>query len=56
MSIDEIKYALAKQLSTAHSLATAYGSIELDDELRQAINNALRPIMTTRLNQMEATQ
>ena len=56
MTIEEIRYALTKQLSTVHSLATSYGSIELDDELRQAINNALRPIMTTRLNQMEATQ
>jgi hypothetical protein len=53
MTIEEIRYALTKQLSTVHSLATSYGSIELDTELKLTIQTALKPILIARLNQME---
>jgi hypothetical protein len=46
---DRIAYALAKQLPTAHTIASSYGEIELDDELRTAVESALRPILEARL-------
>jgi hypothetical protein len=46
---DIISYALAKQLSAAHTLSGAYGDIALDDELVKAIDNAIRPILKRRL-------
>lgn len=42
-------YALWKQLPTAYAIASNYGGIELDDELRGAIDTAVRPILTRRL-------
>lgn len=41
-------YALSKQLSSAHTLASSYGDLELDDEMREAIATALRPIIERR--------
>ncbi|MFN7645268.1 MAG: hypothetical protein ACK5PW_19655 [Burkholderiales bacterium] len=49
MNADALSYALAKQLQTAHSLETAYGTVELDEELSAAVAAALRPILTARL-------
>ena len=46
-------YALSKQLSSAHTLASSYGDLELDDELRAAIEKAVRPILERRLKQAE---
>jgi len=44
-----LTYALAKQLITAHSLETSYGRLDLDDELRAAVDQAVRPILKQRL-------
>ena len=49
MERDQIASALTKQLHTAHSLLTDYGEVELDEELRMAIDRALRPILERRL-------
>ncbi|WP_222932171.1 hypothetical protein [Allochromatium humboldtianum] len=46
-------YAICKQLSSAHSLASSYGDLELDDELRAAVERAVRPILERRLKQAE---
>ena len=46
-------YALSKQLSSAHTLASNYGDLELDDELRAAVEGAVRPILERRLHQAE---
>ena len=45
--------ALSKQLSSAHTLASSCGDLELDDELRGAIDHALRPLLERRLHQAE---
>lgn len=50
---DTIRYALAKQLSTAHSLESNYGTVYLDAELIEAVARALRPILERRLEQAE---
>lgn len=44
-----LQYALAKQLPTAHTIASNYGDIELDEELRAAVEAAVRPILERRL-------
>lgn len=46
-------YAISKQLPTAREIHTDYGDIELDDELREAINDALSKILKNRLDSME---
>jgi hypothetical protein len=45
MNNQEISYALAKQLSRAHTLSTSYGDIELDAAMAAAVDKALRPIL-----------
>lgn len=45
---DLAAYALSKQLPTIYSLESNYGSIELDEELRRAVVNALEPIFRRR--------
>ncbi|WP_322999979.1 hypothetical protein [Castellaniella sp.] len=49
MNHDELTYALAKQLSSAHTLEGSYGAIDLDEELRAAVDAAVRPILERRL-------
>ncbi|MCG8643316.1 MAG: hypothetical protein MI862_26555 [Desulfobacterales bacterium] len=49
----DMQYALAKQLPTVKSLLSDYGEMELDDELRQAVEKALTPIIQRRLNPAE---
>lgn len=58
MNIEQIQYALAKQLDTAHTLSTDYGDLPIDAELQRAIAQALRPILDRRLDPDEpgATQ
>lgn len=46
-------YALSKQLSSAHTLASSYGDLELDDELRAAVEKAIKPILERRLKLAE---
>lgn len=43
-------YAISKQLPTACSLNSSYGELELDEEMRSAIEKALVPILEKRLN------
>ena len=49
----KLSYALSKQLSSAHTLASSYGDLELDDELRRAVERAVRPILERRLKLAE---
>lgn len=49
-----ISYAISKKLAAATAISTNYGDIELDDEMRAALDNALRPILKRRLNQLIA--
>ena len=49
-----LSYAISKQLAAATAISTNYGDIELDDEMRAALDNALRPILKRRLNQLIA--
>lgn len=44
-------YALAKQLPSAYALKTSYGQFDLDDEMRAAVEAALRPILTARMQE-----
>lgn len=46
----EIRYCLSKQLSTAHTLQTNYGDVEIDEEMQAAIAEALRGILERRLD------
>jgi hypothetical protein len=45
-----LSYAISKQLAAATAISTNYGDIPLDDEMRAALDNALRPILKRRLN------
>ncbi|MFY3630375.1 hypothetical protein ACOTFH_27370 [Achromobacter xylosoxidans] len=45
-----LSYAISKQLATAQYISTNYGDIPLDDEMRAAVDNAVRPILKRRLN------
>lgn len=54
MSHDEILYALAKQLASGHTLESSYGAIPLDEEMREAIDKAIRPILERRLKEVQA--
>lgn len=47
---DNLTYALSKQLASAYAISTSYGDIPLDDEMRAAVDNAVRPILKRRLN------
>ena len=46
---DARHHALARRLDRAMTLETAEGPIELDDELRRVVTDALRPILEARL-------
>jgi hypothetical protein len=48
--MNEYLYAIAKQLPTATAIMTNYGEIELDEEMRAAVEKALTPIFETRIN------
>ncbi|CUJ62391.1 hypothetical protein [Achromobacter xylosoxidans] len=47
---ESLSYAISKQLATAQYISTSYGDIPLDDEMRAAVDNAVRPILKRRLN------
>ena len=53
MTDEQLKasYALAKQLSTAYAIESTYGTLALDEELRAALEKALRPILEKRTNE-----
>ncbi|MCK7574866.1 MAG: hypothetical protein MZV65_41995 [Chromatiales bacterium] len=46
-------YAISKMLPSAYELGTNYGALPLDDEMRDAIARALRPILERRLKRAE---
>jgi hypothetical protein len=50
MDTNEMRYCLAKQLARAHSVQTDYGDFDLDEEMRDAVETALRPILERRLD------
>jgi hypothetical protein len=50
MDTNEMRYCLAKQLTRAHTLQTDYGDVALDDDMREAVEKALRPILEQRLD------
>lgn len=47
---ESLSYAISKQLATAQYISTSYGDIPLDDEMRAAVDNAVRPVLKRRLN------
>ncbi|EHK64807.1 hypothetical protein [Achromobacter arsenitoxydans] len=47
-----LSYAISKQLAAATTVTTGYGDIPLDDEMRAALDAALRTILKRRLNQI----
>ncbi len=49
----KIAYVLSKQLPTARSILSDYGRLPLDEELRMALEAALRPILARRLAQLD---
>ncbi|WP_200158175.1 hypothetical protein [Allochromatium vinosum] len=49
-------YAICKMVPTAYQIETNYGSLPLDDELRLAVERAVRPILERRLKQAEAKE
>ncbi|WP_454691167.1 hypothetical protein [Achromobacter aloeverae] len=49
-----LTYALSKQLSSARTLETSFGALDLDEELRIAVDAAVRPILKRRLNSLAA--
>ena len=48
---DSIRYALSKQTSSMESINTAYGGIDLDDELNQAVQDAVERVLYKRLRE-----
>lgn len=52
MDINETSYCLAKQLSTMNEIATSYGNFSLDDEMKQAVEKTLRPMLEKRLEKL----
>lgn len=51
MNRDDISYALAKQLSSATAIESNYGRLDLDEELRCAVDSAVRQILERRLDE-----
>lgn len=49
-----LSYAISKQLAAASAINTSYGDIPLDDEMRAALDAALRPVLKRRLNALLA--
>lgn len=52
MDINDTSYCLAKQLSSMDSIATDYGDIALDDEMKGAVEKTLRPMLEQRLEKL----
>lgn len=46
-------YAISKMVPSAYEIGTNYGALPLDDEMREAVARALRPILERRLKQAE---
>jgi len=50
---DEINYALNKQVNTVNAVHTNYGVIDMDLELAEAVGNALRTVLMSRLKRLD---
>ena len=50
---NEIQYAIAKQTSAMQSINTSYGEIDLDDELNQAVQDAVERVLYKRLGERQ---
>lgn len=48
--VEALSRAISVQLAAAVAINTAHGDIPLDDEMRAAVDNAVRPILKRRLN------
>lgn len=51
---EDLSHAISLRLAAAEFIYTFHGGIPLDDELRAALDNALRPILKRRLNALIA--
>lgn len=47
---EALSRAISVQLAAAVAITTTHGDIPLDDEMRAAVDNAVRPILKRRLN------
>lgn len=52
MNENELRYALSKQLGSAHTIQTSYGDIALDAQMRAAVEKVLRPILEKKLKRV----
>ena len=52
MELEDMKYALAKQIDTIESVNTNYGQIELDEEMKKAVKIALERILEKKIAEM----
>lgn len=50
-SAHHFSYAISKQLPSAYALNSSYGELELDEEMRAAIEKALLPILERRIDE-----
>lgn len=53
IELANLRYALNKQLPNAKALDTNYGRITLNTEMRQAISDALQPILARQIKHLE---
>ena len=51
MTRDEIQYCLAKQLESMNAIHSNYGYFELDPDMHDAVEQALRPLLEKRLRE-----
>lgn len=47
---EALSRAISQKLAAAVAINTSHGDIPLDDEMRAAVDNAVRPILKRRLN------
>lgn len=52
MELDEIRYALAKQIESIQSVNTNYGEIELDHEMREAVKITLERMLKRKIDEI----
>lgn len=54
MERQEMRYAINKQLNTSYAILTDYGQVDLDEEMRDALEKSLRVILLRRLEANDA--
>lgn len=50
---DGLGYALSKQITSLIAIETAYGTFQLDAELKEKVEKVLRPVLQRRLAKLE---